>query len=228
MNLNTETMKKILFTLMIISSSFHAFPQNQLTNMEVMEDFELLFNGDNLDGWVGNKTDYVAEDGMIIIYPDKGGSGNLFSEKEYANFIFRFEFQLTPGANNGLGIRAPLEGDAAYAGMELQILDNTALKYAELKDYQYHGSVYGVIPAKRGFLKPVGEWNQQEVIVNGDSVKVILNGEVILDGNIKIASKSGTLDGKKHPGLKNKKGHIGFLGHGDLVRFRNIRIKELP
>jgi hypothetical protein len=221
-------MKKILFTLMIISSSFHAFPQNQLTNMEVMEDFELLFNGDNLDGWVGNKTDYVAEDGMIIIYPDKGGSGNLFSEKEYANFIFRFEFQLTPGANNGLGIRAPLEGDAAYAGMELQILDNTALKYAELKDYQYHGSVYGVIPAKRGFLKPVGEWNQQEVIVNGDSVKVILNGEVILDGNIKIASKGGTLDGKKHPGLKNKKGHIGFLGHGDLVRFRNIRIKELP
>ena len=221
-------MKKILFTLMIISSSFHAFPQNQLTNMEVMEDFELLFNGDNLDGWVGNKTDYVAEDGMIIIYPDKGGSGNLFSEKEYANFIFRFEFQLTPGANNGLGIRAPLEGDAAYAGMELQILDNTALKYAELKDYQYHGSVYGVIPAKRGFLKPVGEWNQQEVIVNGDSVKVILNGEVIMDGNIKIASKGGTLDGKKHPGLKNKKGHIGFLGHGDLVRFRNIRIKELP
>lgn len=221
-------MKKILFTLLIISSSFKAFPQNKLTNMEMMEGFELLFNGDNLNGWVGNKTDYVAEDGMIIIYPDKGGSGNLFTEKEYANFIFRFEFQLTPGANNGLGIRAPLEGDAAYAGMELQILDNTALKYAELKEYQYHGSVYGVIPAKRGFLKPVGEWNQQEVIVNGDSVKVILNGEVILDGNIKLARKGGTLDGKKHPGLKNKKGHIGFLGHGDLVRFRNIRIKELP
>jgi hypothetical protein len=228
MNLNTENMRKILFTLMIILSSFNAFPQNNLTNMEMMEGFELLFNGDNLNGWVGNKTDYVVEDGMIIIYPDKGGSGNLFSEKQYANFIFRFEFQLTPGSNNGLGIRAPLEGDAAYAGMELQILDNTALKYAELKEYQYHGSVYGVIPAKRGFLKPVGEWNQQEVIVNGDSVKVILNGEVILDGNIKLARKGGTLDGKKHPGLKNKKGHIGFLGHGDLVRFRNIRIKELP
>lgn len=196
--------------------------------MEMMEGFELLFNGENLDGWIGNKTDYLAEDGMIIIYPDKGGSGNLFTEKEFANFIFRFEFQLTPGANNGLGIRAPLEGDAAYAGMELQILDNTAEKYAELKEYQYHGSVYGVIPAKRGFLKPVGEWNQQEVVVNGDSIKVILNGEVILDGNIKLASKGGTLDGKKHPGLKNKKGHIGFLGHGDLVRFRTIRIKELP
>lgn len=221
-------MRKLFFAFLMLACSIDAFPQNKLTNMEVMEGFMLLFNGENLDGWVGNKTDYVAEDGMIVIYPDKGGSGNLFTEKEYANFIFRFDFQLTPGANNGLGIRAPLEGDAAYAGMELQILDNTHIKYAELKDYQYHGSVYGVIPAKRGFLKPVGEWNQQEVLVNGDSVKVILNGETILDGNIKLARKGGTMDGKKHPGLKNKKGHIGFLGHGDLVRFRSIRIKELP
>ena len=111
--------------------------------------------------------------------------------------------------------------------MELQILDNTADKYKDLKPYQYHGSVYGVIPAKRGFLKPVGEWNSQEVIAEGNHIKVILNGEVIVDGNIKEASKGGTMDGKKHKGLKNKKGHIGFLGHGDIVRFRSIRIKEL-
>lgn len=213
----------ILFGLISITS----FAQNQLTNMEKMEGFELLFNGENLDGWVGNTTDYVVEDGMIVIYPDKGGSGNLFTEKEYANFIFRFEFQLTPGANNGLGIRAPLGGDAAYKGMELQILDNTADKYKDLHEYQYHGSVYGVIPAKRGFLKPVGEWNVQEVIADGDHITVKLNGETIVDGNIKEARKGGTMDGKKHPGLKNKKGHIGFLGHGDLVRFRLIRVKEL-
>ena len=220
-------MKNLLILSLLSIVSFFTFAQNKLSNMEKMEGFELLFNGKNLDGWVGNKTAYVAEDGMIIIYPERGGSGNLFTEKEYADFIFRFEFQLTPGANNGLGIRAPLEGDAAYKGMELQILDNTAEKYKDLQPYQYHGSVYGVIPAKRGFLKPVGEWNVQEVVAVGDSINVILNGEVIVDGNIKTASKGGTMDGKKHKGLKNKKGHIGFLGHGDLVRFRSIRIKEL-
>lgn len=220
-------MNKYQFIIIAILLSYTSYAQNSLTNMEKMDGFELLFNGDNLNGWVGNKIDYVVEDGMIVIYPDKGGSGDLYSEKEYANFIFRFEFQLTPGANNGLGIRAPLSGDAAYKGMELQILDNTSDKYKDLHEYQYHGSVYGVIPAKRGYLKPVGEWNTQEVIAQGDSIKVILNGEVIVDGNIKVARKGGTLDGKKHPGLKNKKGHIGFLGHGDLVRFRSIRIKEL-
>jgi hypothetical protein len=120
-----------------------------------------------------------------------------------------------------------MEGDAAYQGMELQILDNEAPVYSKLKEYQYHGSVYGVIPAKRGFLKPVGEWNYQEVIADGDHIKVILNGTTILDGNIREAAKNGTADGKDHPGLFNKKGHIGFLGHGSVVKFKNIRIKEL-
>jgi len=222
-------MKKIFFVALVAVWTFPTHAQNKLTNMEKREGFELLFNGENLDGWVGNKTDYVVEDGMIVIYPGKGGSGNLYTEDEYANFIFRFEFQLTPGANNGLGIRAPLEGDAAYKGMELQIIDDTDGKYkgTPLKEYQYHGSVYGVIPAKHGYLRPAGEWNEQEVIANGDSIKVILNGETIVDGDIKKARKGGTIDGHKHPGLKNKKGHIGFLGHGDIVKFRSIRIKEL-
>lgn len=189
--------------------------------------FTSLFNGTNLDGWVGNKESYKAVDGMIVIDPKGSGGGNLYTEKEYGNFILRFEFQLTPGANNGLGIHAPLTGDAAYVGKELQILDNTAEKYAELHEYQYHGSVYGVIPSKRGFLKPVGEWNQEEVIVQHPKIKIILNGEVILEGDYLEASKNGTLDGKDHPGLQKSTGHIGFLGHGDVVHFKNIRIKEL-
>lgn len=190
--------------------------------------FESLFNGKNLDAWVGNKLSYTVDEGTILVDPEGGkGGGNLYTEKEYSNFILRFEFQLTPGANNGLGIHAPLEGDAAYVGKELQILDNTAEKYANLQPYQYHGSVYGIIPAKRGFQKPVGEWNMQEVQVQGPDIKVILNGTAIVDGNLDEATKYGTMDKKEHPGLKRNTGHIGFLGHGDVLRFRNIRIKEL-
>lgn len=190
--------------------------------------FTKLFNGTDLDGWIGNKQSYQVVDGAIMVHPNKGeGGGNLYTEKEYRNFILRFEFKLTPGANNGLGIHAPLEGDAAYEGMEIQILDNTAEKYADLHPYQYHGSVYGVIPAKKGHLKPVGEWNEEEIKVDGSKIKVTLNGKVIVDGDYLEASKNGTMDHKDHPGLLRKTGHIGFLGHGDVVSFKNLRIKEL-
>ncbi|MDR2423997.1 MAG: DUF1080 domain-containing protein [Prevotellaceae bacterium] len=196
---------------------------------EKAEGFVPLFNGIDMDGWIGNLKDYIARNGAIACVPVNGGHGNLYTAKEYADFVLRFEFKLTPAANNGLGIRTPTEGDAAYEGMELQILDNEADVYKNLAKYQYHGSVYGVIPAKRGYLKPTGEWNVQEVVANGNKIKVTLNGTVILDGDIAAASKNftETIDKQKHSGLSNKKGHIGFLGHGSEVEFKNIRIKEL-
>ena len=198
-----------------------------LSPEEEKDGFKLLFNGKNLDNWIGNKVDYSAEDGFLMVNPKEGDHGNLFTDKEYSDFIFRFEFQLTSGANNGIGIHAPLEGDAAYVGKEIQVLDNTAEIYKDLQPYQYHGSVYGVIPAKREFLKPVGEWNTEEIWVKGDDIKVTLNGTVIVEGNMKTASKKGTMDHKDHPGLLRHKGYIGFLGHGSELKFRNIRIKEL-
>lgn len=200
-------------------------PQPVYTPEEV--GFEPLFDGSSLFNWTGNTTDYYPVNGELVVDPKRGGKGNLYTKKQYGDFHMKFDFQLTPGANNGLGIRTPLEGDAAYVGMELQILDNTSPIYAKLQPYQYHGSVYGIIPAKQGFLKPVGEWNEQEVIAEGNRIKVILNGEVITDGDIVQAIKDGTPDHKEHPGLLNKIGHIGFLGHGSPLKFRNIRIKEI-
>lgn len=201
----------------------------ELSQAEKKDGFQVLFDGTNMHNWIGNTVDYTIEDGNISIRPKpgKGSGGNLYTKEEYSDFVFRFEFQLTPGANNGLGIRAPLTGDAAYTGMELQILDNEAPIYKDLHVYQYHGSVYGTIPAKRGFLKPVGEWNYQEVTVRGPKIKVVLNGTTILDADITEARKNGAADGKKHPGLMRESGHIGFLGHGSEVQFRNIRIKDL-
>lgn len=199
----------------------------QLSEEEKKEDFRVLFDGTNMHEWIGNTVDYTMDNGVISLIPSRGSGGNLYTKKEYDNFIFRFEFQLTSAANNGLGIRTPMKGDPAYEGMELQILDNDHPVYKNLEKYQYHGSVYGIIPAKRGALKPTGEWNYQEVIANGDHIKITLNGNVIVDGNIRESVKNGTPDKKQHPGLFNKKGHIGFLGHGSPVKFKNIRIKEL-
>jgi len=200
--------------------------KNKLTKKEKSKGFVQLFNGKDMTGWTGNTQGYTAEDGKIVLHPERG-SGNLYTVGEYGDFIFRFEFKLTPGANNGLAIRAPLSGDAAYSGMELQILDNTAPKYKGLRPYQFHGSIYGVVPAKRGYLKPVGEWNSEEVIARGKKITVKLNGATIVDADIDEASTPKTMDGRDHPGLKRDRGHIGFCGHGNYLEFRNLRIKSL-
>jgi hypothetical protein len=166
-----------------------------------------------------------VKDGVLVCPAD--GGGNLFTEKEYSNFVFRFEFKTEPGGNNGVGIRAPFEGDAAYVGMEIQILDDGHEKYkGKIRSEQHHGSIYDVIPARTGFLKPAGEWNEEEIMAKGSRIRVTLNGVIILDADLNDVREEATL--KKHPGLKNKSGHIGFLGHGSLLEFRNIRIKALP
>lgn len=201
---------------------------NRLTMAEKRIGFTRLFNGRNLDGWIGNKQGYTIKDGIMICDPSLGGSGDLYTEKEYGDFVFRFEFRLLPGANNGLGIRTPSTGNSAYDGMELQILDDTSPRYTGwLKNYQHHGSIYGVVPAKTGYLKPVGEWNYQEVTARGKQITIKLNDTTILDADIEEASTPKTMDGKNHPGLKRDKGHIGFCGHGDQVEFRNIRVRVL-
>jgi len=200
----------------------------ELSEEEKADGFTVLFDGSNMDHWTGNTTDYIiSPENTLAVYPKDGSGGNLYTHEEFDDFVFRFSFRLTPGANNGIGIRTPMEGDAAYVGMEIQVLDNGADIYKDLKDWQYHGSVYGIIPAKRGSLKPVGEWNEEEIYVKGDYIRVTLNGTVILEGDLTEATKNGTLDGQDHPGLKNTKGHIGFLGHGSEVHFKDIRIKRL-
>lgn len=178
-----------------------------------------LFNGKDLTGWKGEG--YVIEEGAITCTPQ---GRNLITEETFANYVLDFEFKLTPGANNGLGIHYPGTGDAAYTGMEIQVLDSTHPKYKDLKDYQFHGGLYTLKAAKQGFLKPVGEWNQERVTVMGSMIKVELNGNVILEANLDEESKTHP----QHEGAKRRAGHIGWLGHGDKVSFKNIRIGELP
>jgi hypothetical protein len=191
--------------------------------------FTPLFDGKSLAGWtlVGGKgRGYVVENGLLVCPAD--GGGNLFTEKEYANFTLRFEFRLEPDSNNGIGIRAPLQGRASYEGMEIQIIDSEGPRYGKmrLRSEQMHGSIYDVIPARTGFLKKTGEWNEEEITANGRRITITLNGVIIVDANLDTVREPAVL--KKHPGLARTSGHIGLLGHGTRVEFRNLRVKELP
>jgi hypothetical protein len=192
--------------------------------------FVPLFNGRNLDGWQGATDVYGVEDGMLVC--SKHGPGekestekNLFTTKEYADFILRFEFKLESGANNGVAVRSPLKGRIIEVGMEIQILDDYAEQYKKLAPHQYHGSIYLLAPAKRGHLKPAGQWNTEEIVFHGRRAKITLNGVVIVDADLDNLDYKKYLD--KNTGRMRARGYIGFLGHGSRVEFRNIRIKEL-
>ena len=190
--------------------------------------FVSLFDGKTLNGWtlLGKTGDgYIVKDGTIVL--PRGGSGNLFTEKEFSDFILRFEFKLSDGSNNGLAFRAPLQARSVHVeGNEIQIIDNNSERYKDIiKPWQVHGSLYHVFPAKTGYLKKTGEWNEQEVTAQGRQLKVILNGHTILDVNLDDVKDPEIL--KEHTGLKRKSGHLGFLGHNEPIEFRNIRIKEL-
>jgi len=173
--------------------------------------FAPIFNGTDLSGWTGDKRGYVARDGMLVAAAPED---NLYTVAEYDDFILRFEFKLTPGANNGIGIRVPMDGRASRDGLEIQVLDDSAEKFAQMSAHRYHGSVYGIVAAKRGHLKPVGEWNTQEICVEGTRVQVTLNGTVIVDTDLKpFRDGAPTPDGKEHPGLQRDRGHISLAGH---------------
>jgi hypothetical protein len=205
-----KSMTRILPLLALLGA--HALAADVLT-------VRPLFNGKDLSGWKGDG--YVVEDGSIVCTP-KGKA--LMTEETFANYVLDFEFLLSPGANNGLGIHYPGTGDGAYTGMEIQILEDSHPKYKDLKDYQFHGSLYTLAPAKRGALKPPGEWNQQRVTVMGSALKVELNDQLILRANLDDLAERHP----KHEGVKRRAGHIAFLGHGDRVSFRKIHIGELP
>jgi Domain of Unknown Function (DUF1080) len=188
------------------------------------EGFESVFNGKDLTGWAGPVENWEVTDGALVMRPTKAGT--IYTKQNYGDFVARVEFKLPPGGNSGLAIRYPGEGDTAYVGMcELQVLDDGAPQYATLDPRQAHGSAYGMVAAHRGYLRPVGEWNYQEVTLKGSTIKVELNGTVILDCD--LAPVSEFLANHAHPGKNRLSGGFGFAGHRDPVMFRHISIKRL-
>lgn len=224
-----------------ILSDAKPFEKYELSEEEKAQGFELLFDGTDLSKWVGDTVGYMPVNGTIQVTAGYGDEKNLYTRKEYEDFVFRFEFRFNkPGVNNGIGVRTPRGVDAAYYGMcEVQVLDHDDPIYHDLMEYQVHGSVYGIVPAKRIVHKPLGEWSYEEIRVVGDRVTVTVNGEVIVDADVREACQghnvapdgSGknpyTVDGYDHPGLFNRKGHICFCGHGAGLQYRNVRVLDL-
>jgi hypothetical protein len=187
--------------------------------------FEPLFNGRDLTGWTGGTSLYSVENGSLVYAA--GARGNLYTVQQHANFDLRFDYKLTAGADNGIAIRTPQSGDPGYVGMEIQLLDESAERFRTVAPWQSNGSVCGIVAAKQGFQKPVGEWNSEEIIARGSQITVVLNGFTIIDADVHERNIAETLDGKSHPGLARARGYIALMGDTPRVEFRNIRLKDL-
>lgn len=197
---------------------------NQILASHAAEGFKPIFDGKSLAGWTGAVDDYEVVDGAIQCREGRGG--NLHTVKEYSDYVVRLEFQLPPGGNNGLAIHYPGTGGPSQTALtELQVIDNSHPKYAGLDPRQYHGSAYGMVAAKRGYLREPGQWNFQEVTVQGAKVRVELNGNIILDAD--LAEVDEFMGGSEHPGRSRRSGYFGFAGHSDPVRFRSLALREL-
>jgi len=197
---------------------------NALLASRGAEGFQSIFDGKSLAGWAGPVDNYEVVEGSIRCRPNKGGV--IYYNKEFSDFVARVEFKLPPGGNNGLAIRYPGQGDTAYQGMcEIQVLDDSSPKYAKIDPRQFNGSIYGMVAAKRGYLRPVGEWNFEEVTVKGSRIKVELNGTVIVDAD--VSQVTTFMADRPHPGKDRTAGFFGFAGHNEPVEFRAVAIKPL-
>ncbi len=190
-------------------------------------EFTPIFDGKTLSGWTTRNVEgrgVLVENGEIV-YPGDSG-GDLITVKQYSDFVLRFEFKTAENGNNGIGIRTPMDGDFAYTGMEIQVLDDSGSLYKDLKPWQAHGSVYGVVAAKKGSQKPVGSWNTEEITAIGRKIRVKVNGKTIVDTDLNAVIDPAIL--AAHPGVLRERGHLALLGHGPAeVRFRNLSVKDL-
>jgi hypothetical protein len=218
---------RIIFKLLIVAVLLSVLVQARAIDGDAPEGFEPLFNGKDLTGWKVNedgKMEVWGADNGILFVNGKGG-GWLMTEKEYGDFELRLEFKIPEKGNSGVALRSPMKGNPAYAGMEIQILDNEwhKVNYKNLKPTQHTGSIYDVVPPSKDVTKPVGEWNKYRIVAKGRQITIELNGATIVDANLDDYKDRF----KDHPGLTREKGHLGLQSHDGRVEFRNIYVKPL-
>lgn len=188
------------------------------------EKWQDLLADNDLSQWKaidGDINSWSLEDGVLACTGD--GAGWLSTNKEYGDFELKMEFRVPAGGNSGVFLRAPHEGNPAFAGMEIQVLDDTAPEYANLQPYQYTASLYDVLAAKPRASKAPGEWQTMDIQCHDRHLKITLNGQVVID--TQLDDHYDRLD--THPGLKRAAGHLGFQNHGSRIEYRNVKLREL-
>lgn len=210
------------FVLLALVAVLPMVYADEVASPKPPEGFTALFNGKDTTHWksTGNDKVWGVEKGVIFV--EKGGGGYLMTEAEYGDFELQVEYKLSKGANSGIALRAPLKGDPAYQGMEIQLIDDAGWP-GKLAEWQHTGSIYHVVAAKKQANKPIGEWNAIKITCKGSKVTVVLNGETLVDADLKEQKA----DRKQHPGLENAKGHIGFQSYNTRVEFKNVFLKPL-
>lgn len=200
---------------------------NRILAAKAAAGFKSIFNGKDFTGWAGDVGNFEVVDGAIRCKTGKGGTP--YYDQDLTDFAVRLEFKLPKGGNNGLALRYPGKGNTAYVGMcELQVLDDNYDKVkGKIDPRQVHGSAYGMVGAQRGFQRPIGEWNFQEVTVVGSTIKVELNGFIILEADLSKVDMATVMGKTPHPGKDRQNGYFGFAGHNDPAEFRQVSLKDL-
>jgi hypothetical protein len=186
-------------------------------------DVDLLSTG--LVGWQqmgGAQGAWRFEDG--VLYAEEANAGWLATNRQYNDFALSLEFRVSPGASSGVFLRAPLAGDPAYTGLEIQIVDDYAERQSPLESWQYTGSIHGVQAPSDRVSKKADQWQTMAIIARGPRIQVGLNGTKIVDTDLTYYSHLAVT----HPGLARTGGYIGLQSRGSRVEFRNIKIRELP
>lgn len=196
-----------------------------LPGLSTADQWQSLFNGHDLTGWqpIDSSADHWhAADG--VLYCEGGGGGWLSTTQEYANFELRLEFRVPEGGNSGVFLRAPHQGNPAYAGLEVQVLDDFAPQYAQLQPSQYTGSVYDVAAPSHRVTRRAGQWQEMVILCDGPKVRITINGAPVLVTRLDDHPEKF----EKHPGLTRTSGYIGLQNHGTRLEYRNLAIRVLP
>jgi hypothetical protein len=208
--------------------------QNTLAEAEKTDGWRLLFDGQSTAGWrdYGKKTisdGWIVQDGALTRV---GAGGDIISNDEFKNFELAIDWKIEPGGNSGIFYRASEENDEIYwNAVEMQVLDDAQHPDGQ-NPLQSAGAAYDLYPAPRGHVHAGGEWNTARLVVNGNHVEHWLNGFKMVEYELGSADWNSKVAGSKfkpHPQFgKNTQGHIGLQDHGNVVAYRNIKIRVLP